>query len=419
MSYFNEPDRKQMRWQTIDLEKLIPEDHKVRFFWEICEKINLTKIYEKYKITEESNGRPAYDPRMMLCLLIYAAEEGITSSRKIAEECKRRADFIWLCGGIEPEYRAIAYFRAEQGEGIKEAFCEIVLALKEAGLLKGEIYYQDGTKMMANASKKSFMKKSEIEAKIEAAEEAYKTIMEEKWEDEEKKEEVRERLEKEKNKLEEALKTAREIMGVREKRAERIYGKKGVERVKEAQASITDVECKFMKYNKERIPGYNAQICIEKESSIIVGTQVNTEPADTGSLIPMIRAVRKNLEKEELENYGVDGGYYSNKNIREAEAEGVKNILINFKKNDKSEEKETQEMKKKLEEERNKEIIRKRGIIEKIFGNIKENVNKFRRFKLRGTKKVNIEWNVICIAYNLRRWFDIVMSKKAEVAVTP
>ena len=273
--------------------------------------------------------------------------------------------------------------------------------------------------MMANASKKSFMKKSEIEAKIEAAEEAYKTIMEEKWEDEEKKEEVRERLEKEKNKLEEALKTAREIMGVREKRAERIYGKKGVERVKEAQASITDVECKFMKYNKERIPGYNAQICIEKESSIIVGTQVNTEPADTGSLIPMIRAVRKNLEKEELENYGVDGGYYSNKNIREAEAEGVKNILINFKKNDKSEEKETQEMKKKLEEERNKEIIRKRGIIEKIFGNIKENVNKFRRFKLRGTKKVNIEWNVICIAYNLRRWFDIVMSKKAEVAVTP
>ena len=417
MSYFKEPDRKQLRWQTIDIEKLIPEEHKVRFFWEICKKLDLTKLYERYKITEESNGRPAYDPRMMLCLLIYAAEEGITSSREIAEECKMRADFMWLCGGLEPEYRAIAYFKAEQGEGIKEAFCEVVLALKEAGLLKGRIYYQDGTKMRANASKSSFRKKSEIEAKIEAAEEAYKTIMEEKWEDEEEKKEVAGRIERDRKKLDEALKTAKEIMERREKRAEEKYGKKWLEKQGEAKASLTDTGCKIMKYGKEKIPAYNAQICMEKESGIIVGAEVNANPTDTWSLIPMLREVKKNLREVGLENYGVDGGYYSNKNIREAEEEGIKNLLINIKKNDKSKEKETQEMKRKLEEEGNKEIIRKRGTIEKIFGNIKENENKFRKFRLRGLKKVNIEWNIICIAYNIMKWFRIVLGDKRKVAL--
>lgn len=69
--------------------------------------------------------------------------------------------------------------------------------------------------MRANASKNSFRKKSEIEAKIASAEEAYKTIMEEKWGEEEEKKEVVGRIERERKKLEEALKTAREIMAHR------------------------------------------------------------------------------------------------------------------------------------------------------------------------------------------------------------
>ena len=94
MSFFVKPNREKLRFQPLDLESLIPEDHPVKFFWKVCEELDLTNLYADYKITEDSEGRPANDPRVLLCLWIYAYSQGIQSSRQLAEACKTRADFI-------------------------------------------------------------------------------------------------------------------------------------------------------------------------------------------------------------------------------------------------------------------------------------------------------------------------------------
>jgi transposase len=77
MSHFIKPNREQLRYQTLDIEKLVPEDHPVRFFWKVCESLDLKSLYDDYKITENSEGRPANDPRVLLCLWIYAYSDGI------------------------------------------------------------------------------------------------------------------------------------------------------------------------------------------------------------------------------------------------------------------------------------------------------------------------------------------------------
>ena len=215
MSYFREPNREQLKFQTIDLEKLIPEEHPVRFFWKVCEKLDLSALYNEYKITEESEGRPAYDPRLMLCLFLYGYSQGIYSTREIAEACKYRADFMWLCGGIQPEYRILAYFRTRHTEALEEAFCKMTLALKKAGLIKMEIFFQDGTKIRADASPYSFKKKDKLEKEWGEAKRCYEAFIsyKEGGEVERKAKKMKEKIEK----IEKAIKKAEEITKRRER----------------------------------------------------------------------------------------------------------------------------------------------------------------------------------------------------------
>lgn len=69
MSYFITPNREQLSFRPLDLEKLIPEDHPVRFFWEVCEKLNLESLYQDYKITENSEGREGFRPESTIMSL--------------------------------------------------------------------------------------------------------------------------------------------------------------------------------------------------------------------------------------------------------------------------------------------------------------------------------------------------------------
>ncbi len=177
MSHFIKPNRVQLRFQSLDIEKLVPQDHPVRFFWKVCGDLDLKALYDDYKITEDSEGRPANDPGVLLCLWVYAYSEGINSCRQLAEACKTRADLIWLCGDITPEYRSLAHFRANHTQALEDAFCQMVVVLDQAGLIKSKVFFQDGTKIMADVSHQSFMKKDKLERKLEESRLAYQQFI--------------------------------------------------------------------------------------------------------------------------------------------------------------------------------------------------------------------------------------------------
>ena len=402
MSYFREPNREQLKFQTIDLEKLIPEDHPVRFFWKVCEKLDLSALYNEYKITEESEGRPAYDPRLMLCLFLYGYSQGIYSTRELAEACKYRADFMWLCGGIQPEYRILAYFRTRHTEALEEAFCKMTLALKKAGLIKMEIFFQDGTKIRADASPSSFKKKDKLEKEWGEAKRCYEAFINYK---EKEVEEKRKRIEenKIKKKIENIEKAIKKVEEITKRRKGLSRKDKEKYPPKEAKGSVTDPDAQFMKFRDGgKKPGYNAQICIERETEIIVGKRVSSEPTDTKEMIPMIKEVKKNIGVEEIGGYVTDGGYYRDENIEVAKEEGVKEIIMPIHVESKYE--GAREVKEVGGSERGKELMKERfNKVERVIGYIKEKGLKFRRFHLRGIEKVNCEWTIVCMAYNILR----------------
>ena len=125
-----------------DLEEMIPEEHLVRVIHETIEKIDLRVIMEKYK----GGGASSYHPKMMLKVLVYAYTQRIYSSRQVAKGLRENVYFMWLSGHNQPNFRTINDFRGKIMKGIiQEVFREVLELLIEAGYIKLEEYFVDGT----------------------------------------------------------------------------------------------------------------------------------------------------------------------------------------------------------------------------------------------------------------------------------
>ena len=411
MSHFIKPNRVQLRFQSLDIEKLLAPDHPVRFFWKVCEDLDLKALYDDYKITENSEGRPANDPRVLLCLWVYAYSEGINSCRQLAEACKMRADLIWRCGDITPEYRSLAHFRTNHTQALEDAFCKMVVVLNQSGLIKSKVFFQDGSKIMADVSHQSFMTKDKLEQKLEEAKLAYQqfitdaensTVTETQT--------TKKRAQRLKRRLHAIESAVRHVARIAERR--KSLKKKDREqcRPEDAKASVTDPDCQYMLVDKntKRIePAYTAQICIDGDSQIIIGKEVSNEPTDVNRLIPVIKEVKSNLAVKEIKGaYVTDGGYYKDKNIMEAETIGVKKLILPI--NTESKSPATEEVKRRANSEEGKELLRRRSsTVERIISFIKGRL-RLRRFNLRGLLKVGCEWTYICLAYNLTRYAQLI-----------
>ena len=131
-----------------DLEEMIPADHLVRVVNEAIERIDLSSILARYK----GGGTSSYHPKMMLKALVYAYSQGIFSSRQIAKALRENVYFMWISGQNRPDFRTINRFRGEVMKGIiQEVFAATLDILIEAGYVKLEKYFVDGTTMEANA----------------------------------------------------------------------------------------------------------------------------------------------------------------------------------------------------------------------------------------------------------------------------
>ena len=128
---------------------LIPEDHLVRVVNRVIEKIEIQPLLEKYK----GGGTSSYHPRMMLKVIVYAYTEKIYASRKIAKALRENVNFMWLSGGHQPDFRTINNFRgAVLKEAVRAVFTKVLELLIEAGYVKLENYFVDGSKVGANAN---------------------------------------------------------------------------------------------------------------------------------------------------------------------------------------------------------------------------------------------------------------------------
>ncbi len=141
----------------LNISEKIPPKHMVRYVNDIIEQLDLSELYTRYS----DEGTPAYHPKMMLKIIVYAYINGIYTCRKIAKAVRENINFIWLAGEQEPDFRTINTFAWTKCSDILiDVFYQVVLKASSLGYLDLDTCFVDGTTIHANAGKNSYIWKS-------------------------------------------------------------------------------------------------------------------------------------------------------------------------------------------------------------------------------------------------------------------
>jgi transposase len=444
MAYnFKECNREQIYLMPPSLQEWLPEKDMAWFIIDVVEQMDMSCYYRKYRA--DGKGQEAYDPSMMIALLLYAYSNGIQSSRAIERLCERDIGFKVIAGDAKPDHTTIARFRQESGKGMEGLFREALKLCAKAGLVKVGVVALDGTKMKANAALESNRIDEHIEREVKRmlAEAEAKDAEEDKLYGKDKRgDELPEELQDRRNRLarlkeckarldqEKAERVAKqkEKIEEREKQESETGEKKRGRKPKEpdtvvkadAKANVTDPDSRIMKTRRGYIQGYNGQAVVT-ESQIIIAAELTTQENDVKQLHPMIEKAEENIAELELDDKGIgvvlaDAGYCSDANMENIKPDGPECIIAtqkDWKQRQAIKEAEPprgripenlslrERMERKLSTKRGRALYKKRGqIVEPVFGQIKtcQGILKLMR---RGLEACAQEWQLICTTHNL------------------
>lgn len=147
---FIECDRDQSYLMPPSLRDWVAGDHLVWTVLEAVMEMDLSAFYGAYRA--DGHGRPAYEPSMMVALLLYAYARGNRSSRGIERECQEDVAYRVIAANRVPDHSTIAEFRCRHEAALSELFGEVLVLCREAGLVNVGVVAVDGTKVHANAS---------------------------------------------------------------------------------------------------------------------------------------------------------------------------------------------------------------------------------------------------------------------------
>jgi len=456
-----ECNREQMFLMPVSLKEWLPESHLAWFVLDAVETIDLSKFY--LKLRSDGWGSAAYDPRMMVSLLLYAYCLGVRSSRQIERACEVDVAFRVIAGNLRPDYSTICRFRSENERELEMLFTDILQLCAKAGLVKAGVVALDGTKIKANASLSANRTQEHIE------EEVRKMLTEAKQKDEEEDrlfgkgsrgDEIPEELRDRRSRLA-RLKECRERLATEKEersqcQAEKIekrqaeesaagHRKRGrkpketaeiLKEAKKAKANVTEPDSRIMKTRKGYIQGYNAQAIVDK-GQVILAADVTQEPNDVHQLHPMTEKAQQELQaarvQEEIKSELADAGYWSENNVVKSLPTDPEFLIATTK--DWKQRKAMQEqgaprgrmpkdlsprdrMERKLLTKRGSSLYKLRGqTVEPVFGQIKSRGCDI--FMRRGTQAVRSEWKLICATHNLLKLFRSGVSMVAEMRRRP
>ena len=152
MAKFKSYDYNQTSMVVINFEEQLQPgtfEHAIHYL--IDERLDLSVFHPQYK--NDEGGRPAYDPAILLKIILFAYSKGITSSREIQWCCETNVIFKALSCDTVPHFTTIASFVSSYPESIEALFEQIVLVCDEEGLIGNELFAVDGCKLPSNAAK--------------------------------------------------------------------------------------------------------------------------------------------------------------------------------------------------------------------------------------------------------------------------
>jgi len=266
-------------------------------------KLDLSCFAADFK--NDDNGRPAYDPALLLKIILFAYSKGITSSREIAWCCRTNILFMALSCQSTPHFTTIAEFISGNCEAIESLFEQVLLVCDQQGLLGNELFAIDGCKMPSNAAKEYSGTHKELKAKRDKIkhliryhtkkhqeQDLLENIAEENAEtkaQQARHQQAIETLNNAADKIERFLNNNEPRMG------------KG-KRIAEVKSNITDNESAKMTTSKGTIQGYNGIASVDKKHQIIIGADAFGEGQEHHTLQPILKGIQARYKKLNLSN---------------------------------------------------------------------------------------------------------------------
>jgi len=421
------------------LQEWLPEGHLSYFINDVIEELDLGAFYKPY----EGDGRrkAPYEPRMMLKVLIYAYASGVFSSRKIAKKLEEDVAFRILAADNFPQHRTICDFRKRHLSDFKAVFVQVIQIAQQAELISLGTVAIDGTKVRANASKHKAMSYQRLQAEERRlAEEVAQMCAQARSTDadedrlygadhrgDELPEELHHRqtrlakIRDAKARLEQAQREADTARGRHEDDDRRPPSGRGGSYKRDfgvpedkAQSNFTDPQSSIMKTAEGYQQCYNGQLAVDRDFQLIVESKLTANGSDNGELLEVLAGVENNLDKRP-EAVLADAGYRDESRFKVLEQRHIDGYIALGRKNKDSNEIDaerlpaTGRMAEKLASADGRECYAQRKWISEAVNGWIKRILGFRQFSVRGLNNASGEWDLVCLATNLRRMQPLIV----------
>ena len=265
--------------------------------------LDLSELDARYN--NEMVGASAYDPRVLLKIVLLAYSQGIVSSRAMERMCAVNVQFMAISGDAQPGHSLLAAFVSGMGEQIKTVFAQVLMVCDAQGLIGRQMFAIDGVKLPSNASKERSGTHSELLHRAERLERAADKIVAEHQAQDKSGQELAQQRQRRVDELSAEAQRMRAFVAQRAKR----LNAKG----QEIKSNVTDPDSAKMATSKGVIQGYAAQAAVDSAHQVIVAADVSGSGSEQNMLQPMVEQSQKHGDGQTL--YTADAGYHSEDNI--------------------------------------------------------------------------------------------------------
>ena len=281
----------------------------------IDHELNLSRFEARY--ANDETGAPAYDPAILLKIVLYAYARGITSSREIEQCCRENVIFMALSADSQPHFTTIASFISSMRDEIEPLFLEVLLICDEMGLIGREMFAIDGCKLPSNASKEWSGTKAELKHKADKMQGAIRYIMQ-KHREEDQQGQPSQHRSKEAQQADTMRTQVKKIKAWLKDNDDKPGKSRGPKK-----SNITDNDSAKMKTSHGVLQGYNGVATVDAQHQVVVHAQAFGEAQEHDLLLPMVEATRDNFQaigKEadvfEQTALATDSGFHTEDNVQ-------------------------------------------------------------------------------------------------------
>jgi transposase len=307
------------RFLPVDLSKqLLPGTFEYALHYLFDHAIDLSEIESRYRNDEV--GASAYEPRVLLKIVLLAYSHGIMSSREMEAACRDNVRFIALSGDTQPHFSTLASFVSGLGEAAGRIFTEVLLICDRQELIGREMFAIDGVKLPSNAAKAKSGKREDFERQAKKMEAAVQKMFSRHRQEDAVAVTV-EPSQREARQIERLRREAKQIRQWLADNPEERRSAKGAERL----SNRTDNESAKMATGKGVIQGYTAVAAVDEKRQIIVEAQAHGTGSEQELLEPMVQALKPQMNEQTV--LSADAGYSSEANLKALEIQRIEAFI--------------------------------------------------------------------------------------------